>query len=151
MLKTPILMAIFFASISAIGNALFAYGQKKSMVSANPYIFLICTLAVCTFLFLITYFFSPQIKLSAFIKHNFIWFTISGIGFFLTFIGFYFLYTRFGTSYYSLYAVLSILTTAIVVGIFIFKESFNFYHGLSLITTFLTILFFYLGSLKVTT
>ena len=150
MLKTPIFLAIVFASVSAIGNALFAYGQKKSMVSTNPFIFLICTLTVCLLLLFFAYFFSPQVKISAFLKLNFVWFTISGIGFFLTFIGFYFLYTQFGTSYYSLYAVLSIFTTAIIVGIFIFKESFNFYHGLSLLTTFLTILFFYLGSLKAT-
>ena len=148
MIKTSIFLAIFFASISAIGNAMFAFGQKKSTLSTNPFIFLICTLVVCMLLFLIAYLVSPQIKIGAFIKLNFIWFTISGVGFFLTFIGFYFLYTRFGTSYYSLYAVLSILTTAIIVGIVIFRETFNFYHGLSVLTAFLTILFFYLGSLK---
>ncbi len=148
MTKSPILLAICFATISAVGNAMFAFGQKKSAVSTNPFIFLICTLIVCLLLFSAAYFLSTTINVKAFIKSNYIWFTISGIGFFFTFIGFYFLYTRFGTSYYALYAVLSILTTAILVGVFIFKESFNFYHLLSVITAIITILLFYMGSLK---
>jgi len=146
MIKFPIAIAILLALFSAIGNAMFAFGQKKSMVSANPFIFLIFTLLVCLALFIIAYQFAPPVQIQAFITENYRWFLISGIGFFCTFIGFYFLYTRFGTSYYVVYAVLSIITTSIIVGIVIFREVFNFYHGLSVITALLTIFFFYLGN-----
>ena len=59
------------------------------------------------------------------IKTNYLWFIASGTGFFLTFIGFYFLYTKFGASYYLLYAVISIITTSILVGIIIFNTDFH--------------------------
>jgi drug/metabolite transporter (DMT)-like permease len=50
---------------------------------------------------------------------------LSGIGLFLTYLGFNLLYSRFGASQYVLYAALSIITTTIGVGYLYFKELFH--------------------------
>ena len=144
--KDSIILAIGIAAIAAIGNATFAFGQKKSIPSQNPFIFLICTLTVCLSLFLIASCFFAKENVPQFIRTNYTWFVISGTGFFLTFIGFYFLYTKFGTSYYAIYAVLSIITTSLIVGIILFKEHVNMYHLLSVCTAIITIVLFALGN-----
>jgi drug/metabolite transporter (DMT)-like permease len=144
--KDSIMLAIGIAAIAAIGNATFAFGQKKSIPSQNPFIFLICTLVVCISLFLIASFFFAKENIPQFLHTNYPWFIISGTGFFLTFIGFYFLYTKFGTSYYVIYAVLSIITTSLIVGIILFKEYVNMYHLLSVCMAIITIVLFALGN-----
>ena len=140
-----ILIPLLLASLSAVGNALFAFGQKRSEVSENPFIFLIFTLCVCLFLFSVTAALMPKVSLQDYLSRNIRWIAVSGMGFYMTFTGFYFLYTRFGASYYLLYAVLSILTTSIVVGVLYFKESFNIYHGLAVVAAIATVVLFSLG------
>ena len=146
--KQTIYSALLFALIAAVGNALFAFGQKKSVVADQPFIFIISALVVCLALFAITFFFLPKPEISTFIKDNYPWVLISGLGFWLTFIGFYFLYSRYGASHYVVYAVLSIVTTSIIVGIVVFKESFNPYHFLSVITAIMTVVLFTIGQVK---
>jgi len=51
-----------------------------------------------------------------------LWTDLSGVGLFLTYPGFNLLYSRYGASQYVLYAVLSIITTTIIVGIWWLKE-----------------------------
>ena len=111
--KQTIYLALLFALIAAVGNALFAFGQKKSVVADQPFIFIISALVVCLALFAITFFFLPKPEISTFIKDNYPWVLISGLGFWLIFIGFYFLYSRYGASHYVVYAVLSIVSTSI--------------------------------------
>ena len=146
--KDSVVIAISIAALSAVGNALFVFGQKKSLPSQNPFIFLICTLTVCISLFLIVSCFFTKENLPQFILSNYLWFLISGTGFFLTFVGFYFLYTKFGASYYVVYAVLSIITTSFIVGIVIFRERVNLYHLLSIGTAIITVVLFALGNSK---
>jgi drug/metabolite transporter (DMT)-like permease len=50
---------------------------------------------------------------------------MGGIGLFGVYIGFYLMFTRYGVSSYILYAVLSILTTTVVVGILWLREPIN--------------------------
>lgn len=145
-IKPSVFAAIAIAAVAAVGNALFAFGQKKSIPSSNPFLFLICALSICISLFLVFSIFFPKEHVPQFIRTNFLWCLVSGIGFCLTFIGFYFLYTLFGTSYYVVYAVLSIITTSLIVGILIFREQFNMYHLLSVCTAILTILLFAIGN-----
>lgn len=89
--------------------------------------------------------FLPKSSPYEYLATNFKWIVVGGVGYFLTFTGFYFLYTRFGASYYALYAVLSIITTSIVVGLLVFRESFNLYYGLAVGTAILTIVLFAVG------
>jgi drug/metabolite transporter (DMT)-like permease len=69
----------------------------------------------------------------------------SGVGFFITFIGFYLLYSQFGAVYYVVYAVLSIISTSLIVGVLIFREPFNAYQGGALILAILAIALFSYG------
>lgn len=144
-MNTAYLTAFFFASVSAIGNAIFAFGQKRAEVSSNPLAFLIISITVCLVLFIVSFPFMPKIAFAEYIKNNYPWALVSGIGFFFTFIGFFFLYTHFGASYYAVYAVLSIITTSIFVGIVLYKEPFNIYHALAVCCAIATILLFALG------
>jgi drug/metabolite transporter (DMT)-like permease len=66
---------------------------------------------------------------------------LGGGGLFLIYLGFYLLYARYGASYYTLYAVLSILTTSILVGLVFFREPVNVFEILSIAAAFLSIAF----------
>ena len=125
-------MRIFlFALLAAVGNALFVYGQRGSQTSDNPFVFLLVTLVFCTALFLIFALLNKSPIESAYISANLKYIVFSGLGFFITFIGFYWLYSQHGATNYIVYALLSILTTSIGVGLFIFKEPYNKFHIIS--------------------
>ena len=125
--------ALLFALVAAIGNALFVYGQRGTRPSANPFIFMLGAVIVCTLLFGIVTGLSRGSLEPNYVAANYRFIVISGVGFFVTFLGFYLLYSRFGASYYVVYAVLSIIATSIGVGVLIYKEPFNVYHGLSIL------------------
>ena len=65
---------------------------------------------------------------AACLKRNWIPILIGGVGFFVTFIGFFLMYSRVGANSYTVYATLSILTTSAGVGLVIFREDFNVFH-----------------------
>lgn len=144
-MKLGFIQAFGFAALAALGNAVFVFGQKKTEAVSNPAYFYLFALTICLLLFMITLFFWPKIQAGAYLERNWIGILAGGAGCYLTFIGFYFLFTKFGASYYSLYAVLSILTTSILLGVVFFREAFNLYYGLSVAAALLTVLFFSLG------
>ena len=137
--------AFFFALIAAIGNGLFVDGWRRSEDVSNPALFMLLAMLVCASLFMLTMTFFPKVQLLSFIEKNDVWVLISGVGYYLTFIGFYYLFTHFGASYYALYAVLSIITTTVIVGFLVFREAFNLYYGLAVLTAMLTVVFFAIG------
>ncbi len=137
--------ALAVALLAAVGNALFAFGQRRAEVSSNPFIFILSALIVCSVAFLLTIPLFDRADLGGYVRRNAAWVVISGMGFYLTFIGFYFLYSRFGTSYYVLYAVLSIITTSIIVGLIVFREPVNRYHFAAVGTALLTVVLFSLA------
>ncbi len=137
---------ILFALIAAIGNAMFAAGQKKSIAFDNSLVFIVIAGSICVFL---TAIIAPLLGETAYyqnIRLNWQWSILSGVGLFLTYLGFNLLYSKYGASNYVLYAVISILTTAIIVGAIIFKETLNTYHWLAFITALLTIVLFSIGN-----
>ena len=139
-------MKVFlFALLAAVGNALFVYGQRSSQQSDNPFFFLLATLSVCIVLFAISALMSRNPMEGQYILANLKPITISGIGFFITFIGFYWLYTRQGASGYTVYATLSILTTSIGVGMIIFREPYNKFHVFAVLLALAAILCFGIG------
>ena len=71
-----------------------------------------------------------------------------GVGFFVTFLGFFLLYSRLGASYYIVYAVLAIITTSIGVGVLVFKEPFNGYHVSALLFAIVSIVLYGIGHSK---
>ncbi len=123
--------------------------QRRAEIAAHPFAFLIFALLTCLMLFVVTLPCFPGSNMLAYVSRNYRWTLLSGVGFYLTFIGFYFLFTRFGASYYVLSAVLSILTTSILVGVLLFQEAFNFYYGLSVLCAIAAIVLFSLGQKSV--
>ena len=137
--------AIIFATIAAVGNAIFAYGQRGTQEAKNPFIFILGAVVICSILFFIsTLFFNTEQNIS-YLTTNWKYIIISGIGFFITFFGFYLLYTGFGASMYIIYAVISIITTSIGVGVLCYKEPFNIFHFLALVFSIVTIAFYCYG------
>ncbi|MCK5673302.1 MAG: EamA family transporter [Spirochaetales bacterium] len=136
-----------FALTAAIGNALFAAGQKKAAGIDNSLLFVGLSAIVCIVLtFLVILIMQSNTNFGSIIKVNWIWILMSGFGLFLTYLGFNLLYTRFGATGYVYYAVLSIITTSLIVGVFIFKERLNIYHFASIGFSLIAIILFTLGN-----
>ena len=145
-------MKIFlYAFIAAIGNALFVYGQRGSSTADNPFLFLLITLSVCITLFAIFTLTHKAPVDPQYLVDNVRYIIISGVGFFVTFVGFYWLYNQQGATNYIVYALLSILTTSIGVGLIIFREPFNKFHVISGILAVSAILFYGLGQSRLST
>lgn len=139
-------LILIYALIAAVGNAFFAYGQKKATVS-NSLLFVALSAIVCTIItFAIMPLIQKDIKVLPLIKDNWKMIVISGFGLSLTYIGFNLLYSNFGTTAYIYYAVLSIITTSFIVGIIIFHEKINIYHILAILTALVTIILFTIGN-----
>lgn len=142
-------MKIFlYAFIAAVGNAIFVYGQRGTQSSDNPYFFLLATLTICISLFLIFALTNKSPMDSGYIITNWKFIAISGVGFFITFIGFYWLYNEHGATNYIIYALLSILTTSIGVGLIIFREPFNKFHIISALLAVAAIICYGIGQQK---
>jgi len=136
-----------FALTAAVGNALFAAGQKKAVGIDNSLIFVGLSAIVCIVLtFIVILFMQNNTNLSSIVKINWMWILMSGFGLFLTYLGFNLLYTRFGATGYLYYAVLSIITTSLIVGVFIFKERLNIYHFTSIGFSLIAIILFTIGN-----
>lgn len=143
-----IFKALLFACLAAVGNAIFVFGQKKSIPNNNPFIFLTLSLALCVFYLVGSTLSSPLPDVKDYLTNNWKAIVITGTGLFITYLGFYFLYSRFGASYYIIYAVASIITTAIIVGVIVLHEPFNIYYLLSILSAILTIALFFIGQYK---
>lgn len=137
--------AFLLALTAAIGNALYAFGQKKAVPHENPFVFGVFSLLAGAVLLAVIALFFDKRNVSGYLSENFKWFTVSGLGYVLLNIGLYFLYRNFGASYYSLYAVLSIMTTSILLATVVFNEKMNFYYWISLGFATLAIFFFLKG------
>ncbi|MTI31782.1 EamA family transporter [Xanthovirga aplysinae] len=137
---------LLFALIAAVGNAMYAAGQKKADISANNLAFIAISALIAALLALSVapILGPPQYK--AILKYNWFWTLLSGTGLLITFLGFNILYSRYGASHYVLYAVLSIITTAIIVGVIIFKENINLFHWMALGAAIIAIVLFSFGN-----
>ncbi|CAA0082376.1 Uncharacterised protein [BD1-7 clade bacterium] len=124
------LQAFLFALLAALGNAVFVFGQKKAATSHSLGFIALATATSMVCLLLLA---ASQHELTQGLRGNARWAVVSGIGLAVTYMGFYLLYSRFGASYYVLYAILSMISTAILVGVVIFHEPFTRWHWLSLI------------------
>ncbi|OPX97799.1 MAG: EamA-like transporter family protein [Syntrophorhabdus sp. PtaB.Bin006] len=142
------LLPIIFATIAAVGNAMFALGQKKSAGIENGLLFVGISALVAV---LLAFFFTPLIgtlDVGSTLRGNWKAVLLSGLGLFLTYLGFNLLYSKFGASQYVLYAVISIITTTIIVGIFWLKEPVNVYHKIAIAMAIAAVIFFSIGQSK---
>ncbi len=138
-----------FAGIAAFGNAIFVYGQRSATVSTSPFFYLTGAVLVCLLMFILATPISTSGDRLTYFSNNSIPILIGGVGLFITFVGFYLMYSRIGANSF-VYATLSILTTSVGVGMVIFKEPFNQYHIAAMILSILAVLFFGFGQLKLT-
>lgn len=137
-----------FALTAAVGNACFAAGQRKAETGINSLLFIGLSAAVClilTTLFLLI-FNRDSLSIGSTIQSNWPQILLSGAGLFLTYLGFNLLYRNFGTGGYVYYAVLSIITTSVIVGIVIFGEKMNGYHITSIVLSIAAIVLFTAGN-----
>lgn len=141
--------ALWFALVAALGNAIFVAGQKKAGLNVNPLLLISFSSLFCSMLSFSLFFFyksEATFLLSKELIYKSGW---CGIGLFITYLGFYYLFSIYGASSYILYAVLSILTTSLIVGVVIFKETFNHFHMFSLVAALLSVLLFNLGQRQI--
>ncbi len=143
------LLPIVFATIAAVGNAMFALGQKKSVGVENGLLFIALSAIITVFFSLFLAPLVSKIDIGSTIKGNLNALILSGFGLFCTYLGFNLLYSRYGTSQYVLYAVLSIITTTIIVGIFWLKEPVNAYHKIAIAMAHAAVVIFSIGQSKV--
>ena len=147
-MESTIYKVIIYAGLAAIGNAIFVFGQRSSTVSSNPFLFMTGAVTLCAIMFIVASTLSDNSQTTVYLKQNAWPIIIAAIGFFITFIGFYLMYSRVGAHSYTVYAVLSILTTSVFVGMVIFRESFNGYHLASIGLAVLAVFFYGYGQLK---
>ena len=140
-----ILGALAFASLAAVGNALFAGSQRKIVGVENGLTFVTYVAGIAALLaFAVAPLFGAP-DYGETMRTNWRWIVLSGSGLFVTNLGFYLLYTNYGTSFYVLYAVLAIITTSVLVGVVYFKEPFNAYQWAALICALAAVLLFTIG------
>ncbi|MBT6096148.1 MAG: EamA family transporter [Rhodospirillaceae bacterium] len=140
------LKPLLFATLAAIGNAVFVYGQRAAQPTANPFLFTFAAVVVCAAFFGGSALVYRTGADATYLAANWKMATLSGFGFFLTFTGFFLLYNNFGAAQYTLYAVISILTTSLVVGVLIFRETFNVYHMAAVALAIAAIALFTIGN-----
>lgn len=143
-----VLLPVFFATIAAFGNALFTLGQKKSVNVENQLLFI----GICSFItFLCAVCVAPLtggFSVVNMVKANWKAACLSGFGLFFTFLGFNLLYSRYGATQYVLYAVISIITTTLFVGVLWLKETVNVYHMVAIVLAILAVFMFSFGQTK---
>ena len=143
-----IILPIVFAAIAAFGNAMFALGQKRSVGVENGLLFVgvSAMLAVC--LALIGAPLIGSMDIVNLVKGNIKPILLSGFGLFFTYLGFNLLYSKFGASLYILYAVLSVISTTIIVGVIWLKEPVNIYHKIAIGVALISVILFSIGQAK---
>lgn len=143
---SPALMAFVIALLAAIGNAMVTYGQKKSGPFHNPYFYGGASLLLAGMIMIgIACFFKME-DWQQFIRMNFGWICMAASGLVILNIFLYLLFRWYGASYYTLYSVLAVLTTSILLSVAILKEPMNKWYWISILFAVLSIFFFMKGS-----
>ena len=141
---------MLFAGLAALGNAIFVYGQRSASVSSNPFLYMAGAVFFCSIMFVAaSILFAGDNKID-YIVDNWRPILIGAVGFFITFVGFYLMYSRVGANSYVVYATLSILTTSVGVGMVIFREPFNIYHLVAVCLAVLSVCFYGYGQSRMT-
>ena len=127
---------------------MFALGQKKSAGIENGLLFIGTSAAIAV---LCAFFLAPLVgtcDAGNMLRGNLKAVFLSGLGLFLTYLGFNLLYSKYGASQYALYAVLSIITTTIIVGVCWLKEPVNVYHKAAIALAIAAVVLFSIGQSK---
>lgn len=120
-----IVLPLCFALIAAVGNALFALAQRRAAGAQNGIAMTACSVTVTVILLWCLAPMTGSLHLGELVATQGRNLLLGGFGLFGVYIGFYLMFSRFGVSPYILYAVLSILTTTVIVGLLWLKEPIN--------------------------
>lgn len=140
-----IIEPILFVLIASIGNAIYTIGQKKAEGVDNIFSFIMLCASVAAIISLIFAPLQGQPNYASVIRQAWPWISVSGIGLFMTYVGFYLLYSRYGATQYINYAVVSLVITVIFVGVLYFGETINSYHWLAMASASLTVILYAIG------
>lgn len=143
-----LVLTVAFAAIAAVGNAMFALAQRQSSGAANGLLFVALSALVA---FAVSVACAPLIgpfEAGALIRSQWRSLLLSGVGLFLTYLGFNLLYSRFGASSYVVYAALAIITTTVGVGFLYLREPVNQFHVAAVLLATAAIVAFSLGQWK---
>lgn len=141
-------LTVAFAAIAAVGNAMFALAQRQSAGVANGLLFVGLSAFVAFALSLACAPLLGPFDAGALLRGQWRSLLLSGVGLFLTYVGFNLLYSRFGTSPYVVYAALAIVTTTVGVGFLYLREPVNHYHVVAVLLAAAAIVAFSLGQSK---
>lgn len=139
------LLIVAYAGIAAVGNALFALGQRQSSGAVNGLLFVACSAFVAVVLAIACAPLLGAVAAGPLLREHWKSALLSGIGLFLTYVGFNLLYTRFGASPYVVYAAMAIITTTVLVGFLYLREPMNAYHALAVVFAAAAIVLFSIG------
>ncbi len=142
------LKALLFGTLAAVGNGIFVYGQRAVVAPENPFLFVCGAVFICLILFLPAAMIYRTADDVAYDMDNKAMIAISGFGFFLTYVGFFLLYTNYGAAQYTLYAAISIVTTSLIVGVMIYREDFNVYKAGAMVLAIAAIALWTYGNAK---
>jgi drug/metabolite transporter (DMT)-like permease len=144
----PALGIALWALFAAVGNAIYVYGARKAVTGQSTYLFitgvLVCSAAMVAAMSATT----KQPDAAEMFQRTWPMMLLAGAGAAITFIGFQGLFANYGPSQYSVYAMFALLTTSIGIGVLVFKENFNIYHGLAMVCAMAALVFFFLGQNK---
>jgi drug/metabolite transporter (DMT)-like permease len=142
------LLTVAYAGIAAVGNALFALGQRQSSGAINGLLFVACSALVAVLLSVAAAPLFGAVDAGSLLRGHWKSALLSGAGLFLTYVGFNLLYARFGASPYVVYAAMSIITTTVIVGFIYLREPLNSFHVLAVLFAAAAIVLFSIGQSK---
>ena len=144
-----LVLPLVFAGIAAIGNGMFALAQRQTVGVGNGLLFVGASALVASLLAVVAAPLAGPMHPVAMVRGNWKPLLLSGAGLFATYVGFNLLYGRFGPSQYVLYAMLSIVTTTVVVGFVWLREPVNLYHVGAILLAMAAVVLFTVGQSKV--
>ena len=140
------LLAFLFALLAAIGNALFALGQRRAASVQNGLVFVAVTALLTALLSFAAAPVFGSFGLGQMLRQDGKALLLAGVGSFLTFLGLNLLFSRFGVSPYVLYAMLAILTTTVVVGMIYLHEPVNAWKIGAVVMALVSVVLYSVGS-----
>ncbi len=140
-----VLVPMLLSCIAAIGNAMVTIGQKKAGEYSNPFLFGALSLLLASLGLFVFVIFCQNKAPMVYLSKNYYWVLTSASGLILLNVFLYLLYRNYGSGYYTVYAVLAIISTSLITSIWIFGEKMNLYYLVSMICAVFTIFFFMKG------
>lgn len=128
------------------------FAQKRVSAFSNPFWFgtvsflLAGSLLLCIALWMQTR--KSHGNAAEYLSHNLHWFALAASGLVMLNVFLFLLFTQFGAGYYTLYAVLAILSTSVGVGVWLLQQPMNGYYWMATAFAIISIVFFVRGSAK---